>query len=126
MLRRRSLRPFGRLGVVLAAFAAALLHAWTPAGFMPDPGRPGALVICTGHGPVAVSPSRRPDRPPAHATSVCAFAAASAPCTAPPPPPTAVVARLNPATPPSASPASPRAPPRACPHPPSTGPPAPV
>jgi hypothetical protein len=38
------------------ALSAMLLRAFLPAGWMPDSQSPGALVICTAHGPVREVP----------------------------------------------------------------------
>ena len=65
------------IGWVLA-LSAILLRAALPAGWMPVADGPGgpALVICTGHGPMAApvhSPHQAPL--PGHANDVCPFAA---------------------------------------------------
>jgi len=113
----------GTWGIRLA-FAALLLRALLPAGFMPAAAAHGvAVVICTGHGPVSAGIGNPEGTPPADAGHDCPFAGLNAPGDLPLataaalPKPAYTAATLS--LPTSASPA----PPLAAPRPPATGPP---
>ena len=71
-----------RAGVwgIRLAFAALLLRALLPAGFMPAAMAHGvALVICTGHGPVSAGLGNPEGTPPAGTGHDCPFAGLNAP-----------------------------------------------
>lgn len=64
-------------GALVAALLALALQILAPPGFMTADGlaQPFALVICTGHGPIAIAPAQ--DNAPAHKSkpdAPCAFA----------------------------------------------------
>jgi hypothetical protein len=67
--RRLTRRP----GLIVLAFAALLLQAMIPAGYMVGSGQSPALVICTGHGPLA-SQDHPGGAPTSNHDGACVFA----------------------------------------------------
>jgi hypothetical protein len=88
----RRARQISAMWLALAVLAL-VARIVVPAGFMPAQTAGGvALVICTGHGPLAIDGPQDPKapKPGSRSDAPCAFAAA--PSAAPPPPVVTVLA----------------------------------
>ncbi|HEX3429283.1 MAG TPA: DUF2946 family protein [Rhizomicrobium sp.] len=70
------MRSAGRLLALSLAVAAMLLRGVVPAGWMPEAGALGTMIMCPGQGPMgAMRPPHRGHMAPGHGSQVCPFAA---------------------------------------------------